>query len=58
MTMRIAIAGCGGLAQIFARHIDETAHPFVMLSRVVSSTLLHFVIAAEFADALTGSART
>lgn len=56
--MRIAIAGCGGLAQIFARHIDETAHPFVMLSRVVSSTLLHFVIAAEFADALTGSART
>ncbi|KAJ8062416.1 hypothetical protein OCU04_008957 [Sclerotinia nivalis] len=31
--MRIAIAGSGGLAQIFAHYINETVHPFIMLSR-------------------------
>jgi hypothetical protein len=33
--MRIAIAGSGGLAQMFAAYIHETVHPFIMLSRVV-----------------------
>jgi hypothetical protein len=33
---RIALAGSGGLAQIFAFHINETSHPFVILSRTVS----------------------
>lgn len=31
--MRIAIAGSGGLAQVFAQQLDETAHPFIILSR-------------------------
>lgn len=34
--MRIAIAGSGGLARIFAAHISETAHQFIILSRNVS----------------------
>lgn len=57
MTMRIAIAGCGGLAQIFARHIDDTAHTFIMLSRVVSNVLPFQAIAVQIVDNLTGSAR-
>jgi hypothetical protein len=35
--MRIAIAGSGGLARTFAQHINETVHPFIILSRQVSS---------------------
>ncbi|KAA8565077.1 hypothetical protein EYC84_010834 [Monilinia fructicola] len=31
--MRIAIAGSGGLARILAHHINETVHPFIILSR-------------------------
>ncbi|KAL3422610.1 isoflavone reductase [Phlyctema vagabunda] len=31
--MRIAIAGSGGLAQVFAHFINETANPFIILSR-------------------------
>ncbi len=34
--MRIAIAGSGGLARIFAQYINETVHPFIILSRNVS----------------------
>jgi hypothetical protein len=34
--MRIAIAGGGGLAQIFADFLNETLHPFFVLSRSVS----------------------
>ena len=34
--MRIAIAGSGGLARIFAQYITETVHPFIILSREVS----------------------
>lgn len=33
--MRIAIAGSGGLAQHFAHHLNETVHPFIILSRSV-----------------------
>ena len=33
--MRIAIAGSGGLARIFAYHISQTAHQFIILSRTV-----------------------
>jgi len=33
--MRIAIAGSGGLARIFAQYINETVHPFIILSRSV-----------------------
>jgi hypothetical protein len=33
--MRIAIAGSGGLAQIFAHFLNETVHQFVILSRIV-----------------------
>jgi hypothetical protein len=36
--MRIAIAGSGGLAQHFARFINDTSHPFIILSRAVSSS--------------------
>ena len=32
---RIALAGSGGLAQIFAFHLNETPNPFVILSRTV-----------------------
>lgn len=35
-SMRIAIAGSGGLAQIFAHYINETVNPFIILSRQVS----------------------
>jgi hypothetical protein len=35
--MRIAIAGSGGLAQIFAQYLNDTVHPFIILSREVSS---------------------
>ncbi|TVY41587.1 Oxidoreductase [Lachnellula subtilissima] len=31
--MRIAIAGSGGLAQIFAQYLNDTVHPFIILSR-------------------------
>ncbi|PQE25475.1 isoflavone reductase protein [Rutstroemia sp. NJR-2017a BBW] len=31
--MRVAIVGSGGLAQVFAHHINETVHPFIILSR-------------------------
>lgn len=31
--MRIAIAGSGGLARIFANYINATVHPFIILSR-------------------------
>ncbi|CAD6442591.1 d306c36b-73ba-4e11-8910-cbf856975f29 [Sclerotinia trifoliorum] len=31
--MRIAIAGSGGLAQVSAHYINETVHPFIILSR-------------------------
>ncbi|ESZ93789.1 hypothetical protein SBOR_5845 [Sclerotinia borealis F-4128] len=31
--MRIAIAGSGGMAQILAHQINETVHPFIILSR-------------------------
>ncbi|KAI9643843.1 hypothetical protein NHQ30_007194 [Ciborinia camelliae] len=31
--MRIAIAGSGGLARILAHYINETVHPFIILSR-------------------------
>lgn len=34
--MRIAIAGSGGLAQIFAQYLNDTVHPFIILSREVS----------------------
>ena len=33
--MRIAIAGAGGLARVFAHYIHETAHQVVILSRQV-----------------------
>jgi hypothetical protein len=33
--MRIAIAGSGGLARIFANYINATVHPFIILSRQV-----------------------
>ncbi|PMD65851.1 isoflavone reductase family protein-like protein [Hyaloscypha bicolor E] len=31
--MRIAIAGSGGLARIFAHYLNATVHPFIILSR-------------------------
>jgi hypothetical protein len=34
--MRIAIAGSGGLAQHLAHYINDTPHPFIILSRAVS----------------------
>jgi hypothetical protein len=34
--VRIAIAGGGGLARIFADELHETTHPFIILSRSVS----------------------
>jgi hypothetical protein len=34
--MKIAIAGSGGLAQVFAQHLNETVHHFIILSRSVS----------------------
>jgi hypothetical protein len=33
--MRIAIAGSGGLARIFANYLNATVHPFIILSRQV-----------------------
>ncbi|QSZ33096.1 hypothetical protein DSL72_002681 [Monilinia vaccinii-corymbosi] len=36
---RIAIAGSGGLAQIIAHHINETVHPFIILSREARPSL-------------------
>jgi len=33
--MRIAIAGSGGLARIFAHYLNATVHPFIILSRQV-----------------------
>ncbi|TVY84042.1 Oxidoreductase swnR [Lachnellula suecica] len=31
--MRIAIAGSGGLGRMFAQHLNDTVHPFIILSR-------------------------
>ncbi|RDL38991.1 Uncharacterized protein BP5553_03331 [Venustampulla echinocandica] len=31
--MRIAVAGSGGLARIFAQYLDQTVHTFIILSR-------------------------
>jgi hypothetical protein len=33
--MRIAIAGSGGLARVIASLVNETPHPFIILSRQV-----------------------
>jgi hypothetical protein len=35
--MRIAIAGSGGLARIIAHYLNATVHPFIILSRQVST---------------------
>ncbi|TVY19369.1 hypothetical protein LARI1_G003446 [Lachnellula arida] len=37
---RIAIAGSGGLAQIFAQYLSETVHPFIIFSREDQPSLI------------------
>jgi len=39
--MKIAIAGGGGLARLFAQHIDQTAYTFIILSRYVCTPKHH-----------------
>lgn len=51
--MRIAIAGSGGLAQIFAYHINETSHPFIILSRSDQPELTRYgyqVVVVDYDD--------
>ncbi|KIN05774.1 hypothetical protein OIDMADRAFT_114058 [Oidiodendron maius Zn] len=51
--MRIAIAGSGGLARIFAYHISQTAHQFIILSRTPQPVLTAFdyqVVVVDYDD--------
>ena len=50
--MRIAIAGSGGLARIFAHYLNATVHPFIILSRQVR---IQGLVAASAEEALTDS---